>query len=81
MTTKKHKKPTITDSTIFKSMNKKGTCAIDAGRADRKLNIPDEIKIDKEFLFLNSFTEPHLEDFKDIINIDITRMSAERANS
>ena len=81
MTTKKHKKPIITDSSIFKAIHEKGTCVIDAGRADRKLNIPDATKNDKEFLFLNPFTELHLEDFKDIIDANVTRMSAERANS
>jgi len=82
MTTQKQKKPTITDSSMFKTMNKKGTFVIDAGRADRKLNIPNATKVDKEFLFLNPFTdlELHPEDWNDIITADMGGTYREKKN-
>ena len=80
MTTKNQTESSIQDSEIFKSIDKKGTCSIDAGRADRQINISDEVKCDQEIMFWNPFTEIHPEDWNDMIKADIRAMNRERGN-
>ncbi len=80
MTTNKQKNQKIIDSSIFKAIHAKGTCSIDAGRADRQVNISDEAKCDQEIMFWNPFTELHPEDWNDMIKADIRAMNRERGN-